>query len=511
MLTVVEVADRLGPALVVARSGRLSATVADVAVTDPAFPVAPPRGALVVAPGYRLGDAGTDELLEAAGVAGAAGVVVKGTTVQADRPSGSVALLVVEPSADWAHLVALLRTLTTTGAGPLNPEDSLFGLADAIASLCGGPVVLHDPAWQLLAYSGGRPTDDVRSETILGRRAPAQALEQLRAAGILDRLMRGDMVEIAAGAVANMGRRYAVAARAGSELLATIWLQPEEDRPDTDVEQRLRWAADVAAVSLLRHAAAGPGGVGAADAAFDALLSGSRTERIVAERLGVAVDSGFVLAGLRPMATEERDRAATARRLMALARGYCDAYRVQARVAAGADTAYLLFCCAEPDQRRSAVRIVSDMHARLQSAAPHRALLSSTFPSLVETPSVRQSVDQLLALAERRGWSGLTDSEHVQASFRLEQFREVALAHPALLAGPVVTLAEHDRAQGSDLVTTLRAYFANVGDMKAAGAQLGLHVNTVRYRITKAQEIGGFSLDNPDERLLAELQVRLLT
>lgn len=510
MLTVAEVADRLGPALVVARCGRLAAAVADVVVTDPAFPVVPPRGALVVAPGYRLGDPATDELLAAAGAAGAAGVVVKGTTV-ADQAEDTVGLLIAEPSADWAHLVALLRTVTTVAAGPLNPEDSLFGLADAIASLCGGPVVLHDPAWQLLAYSGGRLIDEVRSETILGRRAPSQALERLREAGLLDRLMRGEIVEIPTGQIEGMSHRFAVAAKAGSELLATIWLQVEHDKPEADVEQRLRWAADVAAVSLLRHAAAGPGGVGAADAAFDALLTGGRTERLVAERLSVKVDNGFVLAGLRPMATEERDRAATARRLMALARGYCDAYRVQARVAAAADTAYLLFCCAEPDQRRSALRIVTDMHTRLQSSAPHRAMLSSTFRSLVETPSIRDSVDQLLALAERRNWSGLTDSEHVQASFRLEQFREVALAHPALLAGPVISLAEHDRAHGSDLVATLRAYFSNVGDMKAAGAQLGLHVNTVRYRISKAQEVGGFSLDDPDERLLAELQVRLLT
>lgn len=421
-----------------------------------------------------------------------------------------MAVLMVEPTADWAHLVALLRTLTSVGGGALGQEDSLFGLADAIASLCGGSVVLHDPAWQLLAYSGGRPMDEVRSETILGRRAPAQALDQLRAAGILDQLQRGEVAAIPDGRIAGMRRRYAVAARAGAELLATIWLQPEDELPASEIEQRLRRAADVAAISLLRHAAAGPGGVGADDAAFDALLGGARTERIVAERLSVAIDNGFVLAGLRPIATDERDRAATARRLMSLARGYCDAYRVQARVAVGADTAYLLFACAEPAQRQSALRIVSDMHTRLQSAAPHRAMLSSTYRALTETPQVRESVDSLLALAERRGWSGLTDSEHVQASYRLEQFREVALAHPALLAGPVITLADHDRAQGSELVATLRAYFANVGDMKAAGAQLGLHVNTVRYRIAKAQEIGGFSLEDPDERLLAELQVRLL-
>lgn len=510
MLTVVDVADRLGPALVLARSGRSGVAVADVVVTDPAYPVAPPRGALVVAPGYRIGDAATDDLLDSAAGAGAAGVVLKGTGI-GERSEDSLAVLLIEPTADWAHLVALLRTLTSVGAGPPNPEDSLFGLADAIASLCGGPVVLHDPAWQLLAYSGGRPMDEVRSETILGRRAPSQALDQLRTAGILDRLQRGDVVAIADGEISGMRRRYAVAVRAGSELLATIWLQPEDDLPGSEIEQRLGRAADVAAISLLRHAASGPGGVRADDAAFDALLGGGRTERIVAERLAVAVDNGFVLAGLRPIAGDERDRAATARRLMSLARGYCDAYRVQARVAVGADTAYLLFSCAEPAQRQSAVRIVSDMHARLQSAAPHRAMVSSTYLALVETPLVRESVDQLLALAERRGWSGLTDSEHVQASYRLEQFREVALAHPALLAGPVVMLAEHDRTHGSELVATLRAYFANVGDMKAVGAQLGLHVNTVRYRLAKAQEIGGFSLDDPDERLLAELHARLLT
>lgn len=510
MLTVAQVADRLGSALVVATGGRMAAAVADIVVTDPAYPVPPPRGALVVAPGYRIGETDTEELLAAAGAAGAAGVVVKGTASM-ERPDDAVALLVAEPSADWAHLVALLRTVTTAAPGPLNPEDSLFGLADAIASLCGGPVVLHDPAWQLLAYSGGRPTDEVRSQTILGRRAPTQALAQLRAAGLLDRLMRGEIIEINAGEIEGMNHRYAVAARAGAELLATIWLQPDADDPQEDLEQRLRWAADVAVVSLLRHAAAGPGGVGTADAAFDALLAGARTERLVAERLSVAVDNGFVLAGLRPLVAEERDRVATARRLVALARGYCDAYRVRASVAAGADTAYLLFCCSEPDQRRSAVRVVSDMHGRLQASAPHRAMVSSTYHALVETPAVRGAVDHLLALAERRGWSGLTDSEHVQSSYRLEQFREVALAHPALLDGPVITLAEHDRAHGSDLVSTLRAYFANVGDMKAAGVHLGLHVNTVRYRISKAQDIGGFSLDDPDDRLLAELQVRLLS
>ena len=47
--------------------------------------------------------------------------------------------------------------------------------------------------------------------------------------------------------------------------------------------------------------------------------------------------------------------------------------------------------------------------------------------------------------------------------------------------------------------------------MRAVAAQLGVHVNTVRYRINKAQDVARFSLDSADERLLAELQIRLLS
>jgi DNA-binding PucR family transcriptional regulator len=120
-------------------------------------------------------------------------------------------------------------------------------------------------------------------------------------------------------------------------------------------------------------------------------------------------------------------------------------------------------------------------------------------------------LEDLLDLAERRNWSGLTDTEDVQATWRREQFREVALAHPALLEGPGMRLLEHDRQHGGELLATLRAYFAAVGDVKVAAAGLGLHYNTVRYRLRKAAEVAGLDLNDSDQRLLAELQVRLLS
>ena len=388
---------------------------------------------------------------------------------------------------------------------------SLSEEADALAGLCGGSVVIHDAGWQLLAYSGGDAVDQIRTETLLGRRAPREALDRLREAGVVDRLLKGELVHLPAGDIEGLSERYAGAVLVGGQLFGTIWVTPSTDADERQSLEGLRRAIDVAALALLRQASIMAGPSPEHDLPFAALLGGMHTERLVAERLGSTVDHGFVLAGLRPLADDPTERASTARRLVTLARSYCEAYRVTALAAPVSDTTYLLFPSSGPDERPGAVRVLTDLHSRLQRSAPHRAMISSTFTHLTEVGAVRSLVDELLGLAERRGWSGLTDSEAVQASWRLAQFREVALAHPALLEGPGMRLVEHDRTHGGDLLETLRAYFAAVGDVKAAAAVLGLHYNTVRYRLRKAQEVAGLNLDDPDERLLAELQVRLLS
>ncbi|MDP9183507.1 MAG: helix-turn-helix domain-containing protein [Actinomycetota bacterium] len=509
MRSVSQLVDDLGPALVVGTRGDLTGPVNAVSVSDPVHPVPMEPEVLVVGVGHALSACAA--LQEQARSAGAPAVLVKGTSVPALREDGP-AVVVIDPAADWGHVIALTR-LSVSAAAVMGgqQDDSLFAMANALAGLCGGSVVVHDPAWQLIAYSGGDARDEVRTETLLGRRAPRGALDLLREAGVVDRLLKGELVHLAEGEVADMTERYAAAVLVGGQLFGTIWVTPSGDADEEHAFAGLRRAVDVAALALLRQTSIGAGHSPEHDLPFAALLSGMHTERLVAERLKVGVDGGFVLAGLRALATDSTERAATARRLVTLARSYCEAYRVKALAAPVHDTAFLLFPCTGAEERSVAVRVVTDLHTRLQRSAPHRAMISSTFGQLTETGAVRSLVEELLELAERRGWSGLTDSEAVQASWRLAQFREVALAHPALLEGPGMRLIEHDRTHGGGLLETLRAYFAAVGDVKAAAATLGLHYNTVRYRLRKAQEVAGLDLDDPDERLLAELQVRLLS
>ena len=500
--------DDLGPALLVSATGALDVEVGSVVVTDPAYPAPLPAGCLVVAVGYRPAE--LDELLTGAAQAGAAGVLVKGVA-PVPRGADQLAVLVVDPVADWAHLAALARTsLLVTPSVGLSPDDSLFALADALAALCGGPVVVHDPGWQLMAYSGSEPPDQTRAATLLGRRAPASPLEELRAAGVVDRLLKGELVHLDAGEIVGLEERYAAAVVVGGELLATIWVAPGPGVERQAAIDGLRRAVDVAALALLRHVTVASATNAQQETAWDALLSGAHTERLVAQRLGVEPDVGFVLAGLRPLSSDPAERAATARRLRGLAASHCEAYRVLSVTAATPDTVFMLFPSVDETARAAAVKVLTEMHARLQTTAPHRAMVSSTFESLGQVSAVRQVIEELLALADRRGWTGITDMDEVQAAWRLEQFREVALTHPALVQGPVARLVEHDRQQGTDLVPTLRTWFQCVGDSRVTAERMNLHVNTVRYRLRRAADVTGLDLDDADQRLLAELEVRLL-
>jgi hypothetical protein len=299
-----------------------------------------------------------------------------------------------------------------------------------------------------------------------------------------------------------------VAVKVGEEILATIWVQPVRDVGD--LESRLRQAAAAASLTLLQASSVRSNALGAGDEAFENLLSGGRVERAVARALGTSVDEGFVLVGMRPMG-DTRDRVAITRRMRALVRGFAEAYRLNLRVGTGVESAYALLVCSDDDRRAGVMRIVEDLHARLQMSAPHSGVVSRRIHTLADVPEAREVLDQLLLVAHRRRPGALVDAKHVEASWRLEQLREIAHAHPDLFHGPVAELAAHDAVSGSAYVDTLRAFFESFGDAAAAAKRLGVHVNSVRYRLRRLEELVGLALDDPDQRLLAELQVRLLT
>jgi DNA-binding PucR family transcriptional regulator len=58
-------------------------------------------------------------------------------------------------------------------------------------------------------------------------------------------------------------------------------------------------------------------------------------------------------------------------------------------------------------------------------------------------------------------------------------------------------------------VETLRAFLDHFGDSTAAAASLDVHPNTFRYRMRRLLEISGLDLDDPVERMVVYLQLRI--
>ena len=72
----------------------------------------------------------------------------------------------------------------------------------------------------------------------------------------------------------------------------------------------------------------------------------------------------------------------------------------------------------------------------------------------------------------------------------------------------VEPLVRYDRERGSDLVRTLRMYFACGTNASEAADKLFLHRNSMLYRLSRIEKLTGADLKNPRVGLM--LQIGLL-
>jgi hypothetical protein len=85
---------------------------------------------------------------------------------------------------------------------------------------------------------------------------------------------------------------------------------------------------------------------------------------------------------------------------------------------------------------------------------------------------------------------------------------------PAELAdfadGVLGALVAYDREHGAEFVRTLAVYLREHGSLQHAARELSVHVNTVSYRLQRVQTITGLDLENADDRLAAQVALKIL-
>jgi purine catabolism regulator len=72
-------------------------------------------------------------------------------------------------------------------------------------------------------------------------------------------------------------------------------------------------------------------------------------------------------------------------------------------------------------------------------------------------------------------------------------------------------LVDYDEQHRADLVETLRAYFDANASPKDAAERLGVHRNTVLYRLDRIANLTGYDLGDSETRLRLQLALAMHT
>jgi sugar diacid utilization regulator len=465
--------------------------------------------------------------IEEAGVSGAAAVVLKlagdpaPELLDASARTG-VALLAAPPAVAWGHLYTLLRVAggAAMPAGALVdgvPMGDLFALANAIATMVGGAVTIEDPQSYVLAYSSADlPIDEARREVILGRRVPERFLRRLRDAGVFQRLQTTDDVVSYVDQEEEILPRLSVGIRAGGELLGSIWVAESPAGPlGPDAKAALQEAARMAALHLIRHRSSGDLERRQRGELVRSLLEGD-VHPDAAARLGLVADTAVTVVALRiadpnDPARSSADVVAQIERVVGLVALYFESFQRQVAQVTIGQTIYVMIPETRDGERARLLKLIGDLIDRARSTVHTRVVsgVGSTVPSVAAASWSRREADLAMRVLAAHPDRSIAPIEAVRAETIVLALRDHALGDAYLRSGPVETLRIHDEEKGTSYVETLKAYFSAFGYVPMAAKEVFVHPNTFRYRLRRLTEISGLNLDDPLERLVAELQLRV--
>jgi hypothetical protein len=100
----------------------------------------------------------------------------------------------------------------------------------------------------------------------------------------------------------------------------------------------------------------------------------------------------------------------------------------------------------------------------------------------------------------------LVVAEDHLATLLLTADRDLAADLAASRLAPLAQLADGPRAR---LTETLRAWLDRPGQVQAVAAELGVHPQTVRYRLRQLRELFGTRLEDPEARFELSLALRV--
>jgi len=511
-------------------------------IYDPTAELESLPGGILLGIGLHPDDQRTAAVMQEAATAGFAALVIKagsreGLDELADAADDAgIALLVVADEISWRQLDGLLESAVgtlaeaTSSLVPLGVGD-LFALANAIAAMVGGATTIENLQEQILAYSTlpGQPIDEDRRSGILGRQVPylpenaGQYASVFRAQGAVHIEGVGDAMD-----------RLAIAVRAGTQPLGSIWVVDAEGTFDAEAKRALESAADIAALHMLRARSSYDLARQQRAELLRRLLESDSDSQLVAEQLALGRKGPFAVVAFETEVVPGSEEIALAR-VLDLVSTQCEAYRQGTQCVMIGTTIYALFTeagpAALPQIGSLARRLIDRAAASLRLEL--RVSLGTPVAAVNEISRSKDDADLVLLMLADGGapvgsavggsagagsagagpagggtpGAAYASAEEMRSRLTLLEVAALFRGKPRLMSPAAAAMLEHDARAGTDYAKTLRTYLAFSCDSAKTAHALSLHQNTLRYRLRRMEEIFGIDPSQPDDMLVLWLSL----
>jgi PucR C-terminal helix-turn-helix domain/GGDEF-like domain len=467
-------------------------------------------GELILGIGLSAVDA--NELIGRGALANATGLVLRLPRVPDElastaRDSG-IALMAVSPSTRWAQvhrcLSAALAELglisSQSGAEAYEPEPNLYLLANVIAREMDGATAIFRSLDRLAAHSTfDHPVDELYRRIIATNAVPDDVLGAFRVSDHLHNLVdeaRAICVEPPEASIDHTRRRLDVCVRWGEEVIGAISVVEGHTPFDNSSAAKLEQLVTMATPQLVRDRATRIAAYANRTRPVKAALDvPSRPEELAAY---LGLDARALVAVLC-FDAEPADQSEDPERLADLI-SLCAAD--ENRAGAAAQIGHRAYLIIPQIDGFNVLAVARRITADVSHAVQGRLACGVGVPSsLSELATARWTAERALQAAHASETARVASAEQFGGQIVLDELRgRFSTAAQAAVPG-LPDLLVYDRTHATSYGVTLRAYLEALGDSAEAAERLGVHENTVRYRIQKVRQFFDIDLNDRDQRL----------
>lgn len=379
-------------------------------------------------------------------------------------------------------------------------EDStdIFGFCNRLAWQVGGPVIIHDVEWNVMAYSTlPQNIDETRRQAILRRRIP-QDLWDVPVRETIDALLRhGEGVFEAPVITADLTRRVVASIYLGDQPVGLMWIAESAGELHPDTHTILESAAKQAAMFFGARTAEQR----REESIFlGLLLDGNQDAEFLGQCLAIAPTDWVRVA------TVWHDDAETLQNGLRNAHRSIDVDNWGLRVlcVARSDRLHVVHVSSEGPER---LVHLSERHAHeILRREPGTYIAFGDVTRISGVPDSRADADRVLDYLCHHPDEHVGTIDQMRTGVTLMELTG-HLGTYLNEVGGLSRLSRLEPADRDDTIRTLDAYFAAMGTMSEAARILHVHPNTLRYRLTKIADMLEVDLDDRETRLLLELEL----